>query len=131
MPEIPASHRDLLDGQFATLATVGPDGRPQLSEVWFLAEDDTVAVSLNTSRKKTRNLRANPAVNLFLLDLAVPYRYLEIRGNAEILPDDDYSFADKVGAKYDADLRTHDQPGQSRVKVVIRPVRVNAVDMRG
>jgi PPOX class probable F420-dependent enzyme len=131
MPEIPASHRDLLDGQFATLATVGPDGRPQLSEVWFLAEDDTVAVSLNTSRQKTRNLRANPAVNLFLLDLAVPYRYLEIRGEAEILPDDDYSFADKVGAKYDADLRTHDQPGQSRVKVVIRPVRVNAVDMRG
>jgi PPOX class probable F420-dependent enzyme len=131
MPEIPASHRDLLDGQFATLATVGPDGRPQLSEVWFLAEDDTLAVSLNTSRQKTRNLRANPAVNLFLLDLAVPYRYLEIRGEAEILPDDDYSFADKVGAKYDADLRTHDQPGQSRVKVVIRPVRVNAVDMRG
>jgi PPOX class probable F420-dependent enzyme len=131
MPEIPASHRDLLDGQFATLATVGPDGRPQLSEVWFLAEDDTVAVSLNTSRQKTRNLRANPAVNLFLLDLAVPYRYMEIRGEAEILPDDDYSFADKVGAKYDADLRTHDQPGQSRVKVVIRPVRVNAVDMRG
>ena len=131
MPELPASHRDLLDGQFATLATVGPDGRPQLSEVWFLAEDDAVAVSLNTSRQKTRNLRANPAVNLFLLDLAVPYRYLEIRGEAEILPDDDYSFAGKVGAKYDADLRTHDQPGQSRVKVVIRPVRVNAVDMRG
>ena len=42
MPEIPSSHRDLLDGQFATLGTVGPDGRPQLSEVWFLAEGDTV-----------------------------------------------------------------------------------------
>jgi PPOX class probable F420-dependent enzyme len=131
MPEIPASHRDLLDGQFATLATVGPDGRPQLSEVWFLAENDTIALSLNTARQKTRNLRANPAANVFLLDLAVPYRYLEIRGDAEITPDDDYSFASKVGAKYDADLRVHDQPGQSRVKVVIRPVRVNAVDMRG
>ena len=41
------------------------------------------------------------------------------------------SYTPGVGAKYDADLRTHDQPGQSRVKVVIRPVRVNAVDMRG
>jgi PPOX class probable F420-dependent enzyme len=131
MPEIPASHRDLLGGQFATLATVGPDGRPQLSEVWFLAENDTIAVSLNTARQKTRNLRANPAATLFLLDLAVPYRYLEIRGDAEIRPDDDYSFADEVGAKYDSDLRAHDQPGQSRVKVIIRPVRVNAVDMRG
>jgi PPOX class probable F420-dependent enzyme len=131
MPEIPASHRDLLDGDFATLATVGPDGRPQVSEVWFLTEGDDVALSLNSSRQKTRNLRANPAASLFLLDLAVPFRYLEIRGDAEITPDDDYAFAAKVGAKYGQDLRVHDQPGQSRVKVVIRPVRINAVDMRG
>jgi len=130
MPAIPASHRDLLDGQFATLATVGPDGRPQLSEVWFLAEGDVIGISLNTSRQKTKNLLANPAVNLFILDLAVPYRYLEIRGDAEITADDDYSFADAVDAKYHANARDHDQPGQSRVKVTIRPVRVNAVDMR-
>jgi PPOX class probable F420-dependent enzyme len=131
MPEIPASHRDLLDGDFATLATVGPDGRPQVSEVWFLAEGDDVTLSLNTSRQKTRNLQANPAVSLLLLDLTVPYRYLELRGDAEVTPDDDYSFADKVGSKYGSDLREHDQPGQTRVKVVIRPVRINAVDMRG
>ncbi len=131
MPEIPASHRDLLDGDFATLATVGPDGRPQVSEVWFLAEGDTVALSLNTSRQKTKNLQANPAASLLLLDLAVPYRYLEIRGDAEITPDDDYSFANQLGSKYHSDLREHDQPGQTRVKVVIRPVRINAVDMRG
>jgi Pyridoxamine 5'-phosphate oxidase len=68
MPE----NRDLLNGEFATMATVGPDGRPQLSEVWFLAEGDTVAISLNTSRQKTKNVRANPAANVFLLDLAAP-----------------------------------------------------------
>jgi len=130
MPEIPASHRDLLDGEFATLGTVGPDSRPQLSEVWFLAEGDTVATSLNSSPQKTRNLRANPAVTVFLLDLAVPYRYLEIRGDAEITPDDDYTFADQLGAKYQSDVRAHDRPGQSRIKVTIRPVRINAVDMR-
>ncbi len=131
MPAIPPSHRDLLDGQVATLGTVGPDGRPQLSEVWFLADGDTVRLSLNTARQKTKNLQANPSASLFLLDLAVPYRYLELRGDAEISPDDDYAFADRVGAKYNANLRDHDQPGQSRVVVTIRPVRVNAVDMRG
>lgn len=129
MPEIPASHRDLLDGQFATLATIGQDGRPQLSEVWFLAEGDTIGLSLNTSRQKTKNLMANAAANVFLLDLANPYRYLEIRGDAEISPDDDYSFASKLGAKYSADLRAHDRPGDSRVKVVIHPMRINAIDM--
>ncbi len=55
---------------------------------------------------------ARPGVSLFLLDLANPYRYLEIRGDAEITPDDGYSFADRVGAKYGANLREHDQPGR-------------------
>jgi PPOX class probable F420-dependent enzyme len=131
MTEIPSSHRDLLDGQVATLATVGPDGRPQLSEIWFLADGDEICISLNSARQKTRNLHARPAATVFLLDLANPYRYLEVRGDAEITPDDDYVFADQVGAKYNSDLREHDQPGQSRVKVTIRPARVNAIDMRG
>ena len=55
-----------------------------------------MSISLNTSRQKTRNLRANPAVSFLILDLANPYRYLELRGDAEITPDDDYVFADKV-----------------------------------
>jgi PPOX class probable F420-dependent enzyme len=131
MTSIPATHRDLLASQFATLGTVGPDGRPQLTEVWFLADGDTVAISLNASRQKTRNLIANPAVSMFILDLAVPYRYLEIRGDAEISADDDYAFADKVGQKYGSDLRDHDKPGETRVVVTVRPVRVNAVDMSG
>jgi len=125
----PQSHVDLLDAPVATLATVGPDGRPQLSAVWFLAADDAVRVSLNTKRQKTRNLQANPATNLFILDLANPFRYLEIRGDAQIEPDDDYSFAAKVGAKYGADLRQMDGPGESRVVVTIEPVKVNAVDL--
>jgi PPOX class probable F420-dependent enzyme len=126
---IPGSHRDLLEAPVATLATIGPDGRPQLSAVWFLAENDVVRISLNTSRQKTRNLQANPGANLFILDTANPARYLEIRGDAQIEPDDTYSFAAKVGAKYGADLRQMDGPGQSRVVVSIRPTRINAVDM--
>lgn len=126
MPEILPSHWDLLNAQVATLATIGPDGRPQLSEVWFLADGDTVVLSLNTARQKTKNLQANPAVTVLILDLANPYRYLEIRGDAEITPDDDYEFADRLGAKYQADLRERDQPGDTRVVVTIRPVRVRA-----
>jgi PPOX class probable F420-dependent enzyme len=126
---IPESHRDLLEAPVATLATIGPDGRPQLSAVWFLAENDTVRVSLNTSRQKTKNLQANPATNLFVLDTANPSRYLEIRGDAQIEPDDGYSFAAKVGAKYGADLRQMDGPGESRVIVTIVPTRINAVDL--
>jgi PPOX class probable F420-dependent enzyme len=130
-PTVPESHRDLLHSRFGTLATVGPDGRPQVSEVWFLAEDDAVRVSLNVTRQKTKNLVANPAISVLLLDLANPLRYLELRGDAEITPDDDYSFADRLAAKYGegVDLRQMDAPGQTRVVVTVKPVRVVAVDM--
>jgi PPOX class probable F420-dependent enzyme len=131
MSVIPDTHRDLLSAQVATLATIGTDGRPQLSEVWFLAEGDTVSISLNSTRQKTKNLSRNPACNLFILDLANPYRYVELRGDAEITPDADYAFATKVGAKYGADVRAHDHPGESRVVVTVRPTRVNAVNMGG
>jgi PPOX class probable F420-dependent enzyme len=126
---VPDSHRDLLAARFATLATVGEDGYPQVSEVWFLAEGDQVAISLNTARQKTKNVSTDPACTVFILDLANPFRYLEIRGTAVVTPDDDYVFADKVGAKYGGDLREHDAPGDHRVVVRIRPVRINAVDM--
>jgi PPOX class probable F420-dependent enzyme len=122
---LPDSHRDLLDQPVATLATVDADGRPQLTEVWFLAEDGQVKISLNTSRQKVRNLERRPACSVLLLDLANPYRYAEIRGDAVLEPDDDYAFADQVGAKYGADLRDNDRPGDRRVVVTIRPVRVH------
>jgi PPOX class probable F420-dependent enzyme len=120
---IPESHRDLLNAQVAMLATIGSSGRPQLSATWFLAEGDTIRISLNTSRQKTKNLQANPKCSL-LIPGTPPYRYVELRGDAEITPDDDYKFADKVGAKYGADLHKMDQPGESRVVVTIRPARV-------
>jgi PPOX class probable F420-dependent enzyme len=129
MREIPASHRDLLAAQFATLGTLAAAGRPQLTEVWFLAADDRVRFSLNTSRRKVANLRRHPGCSVLILDLANPHRYLEIRGTAQIEPDDDYTFAGQVGAKYGADLRQMDRPGETRVAVTIEPRRVNAVDL--
>ena len=129
MPDFPQSHSDLLEREFATLATLGRDGAPQLSEVWFLFEESALKLSLNTSRQKTKNLIARSQCSLFLLDLQNPYRYLDVRGHARVEPDDDYVFADRVGAKYGSNLRQHDQPGDKRVLVRIEPEKIYAVDM--
>lgn len=132
MTNFPDSHRDLLDAQVATLATIGGNGFPQLTEVWFLHDDGELKTSLNSSRLKTRNLQKRPQCSLFLLDLQNPYRYLEVRGNAKIEPDDDYAFARKLAAKYGGpDLSEHDNPGESRLIVTIEPANVYAVDMSG
>jgi len=131
MTTFPDSHRDLLDAQVAALATIGGDGLPQVTAVWFLLEDGELRLSLNTSRQKTKNLTQRPQCSLLILDLGNPYRYLEVRGRALVEPDDDYVFAGRLGAKYGADLEAHDRPGESRVVVTIEPVRVHAVNMRG
>ena len=123
-PEIPESHKDLLSAQVGVLGTVGASGRPQLSATWFLAEGETVKISLNTSRQKVKNLQANPKVSFMIIDPANPYKYVELRGDAEISADDDYSFANQLGAKYGADLRDRDKPGEARVAVTIKPARI-------
>ena len=124
-PEIPDSHKDLLSAQVGVLGTIGSSGRPQLSVTWFLAEGETVKISLNTTRQKVKNLQADPKVSFLIPDPGNPYRYVELRGDAEITPDDDYVFAGQVGAKYGgADLRERDQPGETRVVVTIKPARV-------
>ena len=131
MTTFPESHRDLLVAPVASLATIGSDGYPQLTEIWFLHDDGELKLSLNTSRLKTRNLLKRPQCSLLLLDLQNPYRYLEVRGNARIEADNDYAFARRLGAKYNADLKVHDQPGASRVAITIEPTNIYAVDMSG
>jgi PPOX class probable F420-dependent enzyme len=127
MTEIPASHRDLLEkSQVAILATEGADGFPQVTANWFLVDEDgRVRLSLTNTRQKIKNMQRRPEATLFFIDPDNPYRTLELRSRVEIAPDADYAFADRVGAKYGADVRSFDQPGQSRVVVKFDPVKVN------
>lgn len=58
MSIIPDSHRDLIETpHIATLSTVGPDGAPQVTALWYLADGHTVATSLMTNRQSCRLLR--------------------------------------------------------------------------
>ncbi len=96
-----ASVRTLLDGRnFASVATLGPDGAPQNSVVWIKREGDTVLFSSTDGRQKVRNLRRDPRISLSVFDLANPYTSVEIRGTAEILPDDAKRLPHELSHKY-------------------------------
>jgi len=128
---VPEEHREVLEAPYGVLTTLGQDGYPQSTMVSFLAEDGLIRISLNTTRQKTRNLMARPRATLLIPDPASPYRTVEIRGDVEITPDPDYSFARHVGRKYGGtDFSYADRPGESRVGVVLHPVRVNVTDLR-
>ncbi len=118
MTTIPESHLDLVnDGQVVMLTTLGRDGAPQTTALWFVYDNGMVRMSINEARQKLRNLRRDSRASAFFLDLNNPYRTLELRGTVEIESDADYVLADKVGAKYNSNLREMDGEGESRVSV--------------
>lgn len=132
-PTVPDSHRDLLQAATAVLATNGATGLPQVTAVAFLHDpaDDLVRISLNDARQKTKNLRRDPRTTLFIVDPNNPYRTLEIRAEAELLPDPDFAFAATAGAKYGQDFHRHDQAGETRSIVVLHPRRIVATLLPG
>ena len=129
MTAFPESHKDLLDAPVAALTTIGSDGYPQSTLLWFLHDAGELRTSLSTARVKTKNLMKRPQMSLLILDYSNPQRYLEVRGNGVLTPDDDYVFANRLGAKYGADISAYDGPGVSRVQLTIEPTNIYAVDM--
>ena len=78
---IPASHQDLLQKPaFASLATLNPDGSPQVTPVWFDYDGTHIIINTARGRVKDRNLQREPRVALTIVDPANPYRYLGIQG---------------------------------------------------
>ncbi len=78
---IPPAFQDLLRKKsFAHLATLMPDGSPQVTPVWWDWDGRNVLINTARGRQKDRNLRRSPRVALSILDPENPYRYLELRG---------------------------------------------------
>lgn len=99
--EIPASHADLLTRPVCgVLTTLGPDGAPESSLVW--ADYDGLFACVNTTleRRKGRNLMADPRVTLLLVDPANTGRYLQIRGEAELVTEGAVEHLDALTKKY-------------------------------
>jgi PPOX class probable F420-dependent enzyme len=88
--------RQLLDGRnFATVATLGPDGQPQSSVVWVDRDGDTVLFSVTADKQKARNLARDPRVSVSVFDIDNPYHSVEIRGTAELVEDPDKSVPER------------------------------------
>jgi PPOX class probable F420-dependent enzyme len=121
---IPEKYRDLFSKRaFASLATLMPDGKPQVTPVWVDVEGDTILVNSAKGRQKDKNLRRDPRVSLAIIDPENPYRYLELRGRVvEITEQGADAHIDKMAKKYlGADKYPYRQPSEVRVIYKIQP----------
>lgn len=125
--EIPASHTDILDAKcFAHVATLRPDGRISNHPVCLIWDGTHVRFSTTKGRKKVRNLRADPRIAISVADPENAWRYLEIRGRAELGDDTDRSFINQIARKYmGQDEYPFDRPGDERVTVTVHVEQVS------
>src|SRR5689334_14709528 len=93
--------RRLLDGKnFATVATLNPDGGPHSSVVWFIRDGDAILFSTISTRKKARNLARDPRISVTVFELENPYNSVEIRGSAELLDDPEKALPMRLSHRY-------------------------------
>ena len=112
-------YRDLLTEKkaFASLATVMPDGSPQVTPVWFDYHDGKIRVNTARGRVKDRNMTENAKVAIAILDPENPYRYVQVRGTiAKISEEGADAHIDSLAKKYmGVDSYPMRRPGEVRV----------------
>jgi PPOX class probable F420-dependent enzyme len=130
MAAIPQSHTDLFNKKaFASLATVNPDGSPQVTPVWVDFDGTNILVNTARGRKKDRNLQGNARVALAITDPDNPYRYLGVQGRVvELTEQGADAHIDKMAMKY---MGKEKYPlraaGEVRVLAKISPEKVHVM----
>ncbi|HEU0296004.1 MAG TPA: PPOX class F420-dependent oxidoreductase [Anaerolineales bacterium] len=121
---IPEGFQDLLDEDskaLLSLATLMPDGSPQVTPVWFSTDGEYILINTNQGRVKDKNMKARPRVAMTIQDPNDPYRYLGIRG--EVVS---YTTEGADEHIHKLSLRYKDEPwnprkGQRRIIFRIKP----------
>jgi len=98
---IPASHLDLLTRPICgVLTTLGRDGRPRSSLVWVDQDGECARVNTTLERQKGRDLLADPRLSLLVVDPDDSGRFIQIRGDAELVTDGAVDHLDALTREY-------------------------------
>jgi len=129
MAETIETWRDLLENKkaFAHVATLMPDGTPQVTPVWIDYMNGKVLVNSAKGRVKVNNLKPGSPVAISITDPDNPYRYVQIRGKvARVTEDGASAHIDKMAKKYlGKDKYPFGQPGEVRVLFEIEPTKIS------
>ncbi len=108
---------------FAHLATLMPDGGPQVTPVWCDFDGTHVLINSAKGRQKDKNLRREPRVALSIQDPDNPYRYLEVRGRVVSITEEGASAQiDRLAKRYmGVEKYPLARPGEVRVIYKILP----------
>jgi PPOX class probable F420-dependent enzyme len=126
VPKLPDEMRRILDTTaLAFLATIDPDGGPQVTPVWVNVEDERVAFNTSAGRVKHRNMERDPRVTLALHDPDDQYAWVSIQGTVTMTTEGADEHIDRLAKKYlGKDLYPWRSPSEQRVTVFVEPTRI-------
>ena len=128
---VPTEYLDLLNEKTKALlylATIMPDGSPQVTPVWFDTDGEFIRINTNEGRVKDRNMKARPQVAMVIQDPNDPYRYLGIRGEVvSHTTEGADEHINKLSIQYDDKPWTY-RSGQRRIIYKIRPTHFDPHD---
>lgn len=114
------------EANFGHLATILPDGTPQVTIVWVDYDGKHVIVNTAEGRVKVKNVRRDPRVAISIVAQDNPFATASVRGRVvEITRDGADAHIDKQAKKYlGQDKYPFRQPDEVRILLKIEPVRV-------
>jgi PPOX class probable F420-dependent enzyme len=112
---------------FAHLATIGAQGEPQSSPMWFLWDGEYIKFTHATNRQKYKNIQREPRVSISINDIDEPYTHAELRGVVErVEVDTDAAFFNTLAEHYGTPYRN---PGDPRVILYVKVQHISGQNL--
>jgi PPOX class probable F420-dependent enzyme len=131
---ISAGFRKLLgEPAFCQLATIMPDGSPQITQVWVETDGEHVLINTNEGSQKEKNVRRDPRVAVNVVDPTNAWRIATVRGRVvEVTTEGAVEQIDRLAKKYlGADTYPFHRPGRVRSTIKISPEKINEIGLEG
>jgi PPOX class probable F420-dependent enzyme len=113
--------RKLMEGEnIAALATINPDGSPQVTPTWIDTDGEHLLVNTAMGRVKQKNTARDQRVAVYVIDKTDPYLFVAVRGRviAQITGQPAEDHANRLAKKYlnvEKYPKNHRGPGERRV----------------
>ena len=130
MAQIPEEAYAVIDEpNLAHLATINPDGSPQVTPVWIDREGDTILFNTAKGRQKPKNLERDPRVSISVHNSENPYQPLTIQGRVQEMTEEGAdAHIDALAKKY---MGVDDYPNPIQSERVILKIAIDKIHKNG
>lgn len=118
----------LREPAFCEIATIMPDGSPQITQTWVDTDGTHILINTADTRQKTRNVRRDPRVAVNVVDPANAWRIASVRGNVvDVTTEGADEHIDKLAFKYlGVEKYPRRRADEVRVILKIAPEKINS-----